>query len=66
MGEQWSTSQEQEDLYRRRLFIRANKGDAKAQKELQEIYGVRLWSAKERSGLVYENPRSKSRPPRAR
>jgi hypothetical protein len=61
MGEQWSISQEEEDLYRRRLFIRANKGDAKAQKELQETYGVRLWSAQERSQLVYENPRFKRR-----
>ena len=61
MREQWSTSQEEEDLYRRRLFTQANKGDAKAQKELQETYGVRLWSAQERSMLVYENPRFKSR-----
>ena len=61
MGEQWSTSQEEEDLYRRRLFTRANKGDVKAQKELHETYGVRLWSAQERSQLVYENPRFKSR-----
>ena len=56
MKEQWSTSQEEEDLYRRRLFAKASKGDAKATKELQETYGVRLWSAQERSNLAYENP----------
>jgi hypothetical protein len=56
MREQWSTSQEEEDLYRRRLFARASKGEVKATKELQETYGVRLWSAQERSQLEYENP----------
>ncbi len=56
MGEQWSTSQEEEDLYRRRLFARASKGDVKATKELHETYGVRLWAAQERSQLEYENP----------
>ena len=66
MREQWSTTQEEEDVYRRRLFIRAKKGDIKAQKELHETYGVRLWSAQERSALVYENPQVKSRARRAR
>ena len=66
MRESWSTSQEEEDVYRRRLFIRANKGDIKAQKELYETYGVRLWSAQERSTLIYENPQVKSRARRAR
>ena len=63
MGEHWSTSQEEEDLNRRRLFARANKGDVKAQQELQATYGVRLWSAQERAKLVYENTKSK---PKAR
>ncbi|MBU6434471.1 MAG: hypothetical protein KGS09_19785 [Nitrospirae bacterium] len=66
MREQWSISQEEEELYRRRLFARANKGDVKAQKELQETYGVRLWSAHERSQLEYENPHFKSKARRAR
>jgi hypothetical protein len=57
MGAQWSLSQEEEDLHRQRLFRKARKGDEKAQAELQEIYGVRLWSEHERAELVYENPR---------
>ena len=66
MGENWSISQEEEDLYRRRLFARANKGDVKAQQELQATYGVRLWSAQERSQLVYENARFKKKAQRGR
>ena len=57
MGAQWSLSQEEEDLHRQRLFRKARKGDEKAQAELQEVYGVRLWSEHERAELVYENPR---------
>lgn len=58
MGAQWSLSQEEEDLHRQRLFRKARKGDEKAQAELQEVYGVRLWSEHERAELVYENPRA--------
>lgn len=61
MGDQWSTTQEEEEIYRRRLFARASKGDVKAKEELSQTYGVRLWSERERSQLVYENPRSKSK-----
>jgi hypothetical protein len=57
MGAQWSLSQEEEDLHRQRLFRKARKGDEKATLELQEVYGVRLWSEQERAELVYENPR---------
>ncbi len=57
MPAQWSLSQEEEDLHRQLLFRKARKGDEKANLELQEIYGVRLWSEKERAALVYENPR---------
>lgn len=59
MGEQWSISQEEEEMYRRRLFARANKGDAKAKEELQRTYGVRLWTERERSQLEYDNPKYK-------
>jgi len=52
-------SQEEEDLNRRQLFRKARKGDAKAQKELEATYGVRLWSEQERAKLVYENQTSK-------
>jgi hypothetical protein len=57
MGEKWSLSQEEEDLHRQGLFRKARKGDEKAKQELQEVYGVRLWSEEERAKLVYENPK---------
>ena len=57
MGAQWSLSQEEEDLHRQSLFRKARKGDEKAEQELQELYGVRLWSEQERAELVYDNPR---------
>lgn len=55
MGAQW-LSQEEEDLHRQELFRKARKGDRKATQELQEVYGVRLWSEKERAKLVYDTP----------
>ncbi|MGB4067610.1 MAG: hypothetical protein WBK08_06215 [Nitrospira sp.] len=61
MAAQWSLSQEEEDLHRQRLFQKARKGDAKAKLELQEVYGVRLWSEHERATLVYENPQATKR-----
>lgn len=57
MGEKWSLSQEEEDLHRRTLFRKARKGDEKAKQELQDVYGVRLWSEQERAGLVYDTPK---------
>lgn len=57
MGAQWSLSQEEEDLHRQSLFRKARKGDEKAKLELQEVYGVRLWSEQERATLTYENPK---------
>lgn len=57
MGDQWSISQEEEDMNRRILFRKARKGDTKAKQELETTYGVRLWSERERAQLVYENPR---------
>ena len=38
-------------------MIVARKGDEKATLELQEVYGVRLWSEKERAALVYDTPK---------
>lgn len=61
MGAQWSLSQEEEDMHRQSLFRKARKGDEKAKLELQEVYGVRLWSEHERVELVYENPRYAAR-----
>jgi len=57
MGEKWSLSQEEEDLHRQGLFRKARMGDKKATQELQDVYGVRIWSEKDRAKLVYDNPR---------
>ena len=57
MGEKWSLTQEEEDQHRQLLFRKARKGDEKAKQELQEVYGVRLWSEKERAQLVYDTPK---------
>lgn len=57
MGAQWSLSQEEEDLHRQLLFRKARKGDEKAKQELQDVYGVRLWSEQERSTLMYDTPK---------
>jgi hypothetical protein len=57
MGEKWSLNKEEEDLLRQSLFRKARKGDEKATQELQEVYGVRLWSEKERATLVYNTPK---------
>ena len=57
MPAQWSLSQEEEDLHRQLLFRKARKGDEKAKQELQDVYGVRLWSEQERSTLIYDTPK---------
>ena len=57
MAQRWSLSQEEEDLHRQGLFRKARNGDEKATLELQEVYGVRLWSEKERAKLVYDTPK---------
>jgi hypothetical protein len=61
MGAPWSLSQEEEDMHRQSLFRKARKGDEKAKQELQEVYGVRLWSEQERAELIYDNPRHAAR-----
>lgn len=55
MGEQWSTTQEDEVIYRRTLFAAASKGDMKAKTKLQQNYAVKIWSEGERERLVYLN-----------
>ena len=57
MSERFSLSQEEEAVLRQTLFRKAKKGDEKAKQELQKIYGVRLWSEKERAKLVYDTPK---------
>lgn len=61
MGEKWSMNQEEEDLHRQNLFRKARKGDEKATQELRDVYGVRLWSEKERAKLLYDNPKRSKR-----
>jgi hypothetical protein len=56
MSEKFSLSQEEEAQFRQNLLGKARKGDEKAKQELQRIYGVRLWSEKERGKLVYDTP----------
>jgi hypothetical protein len=51
-------SHEEEAQFRQSLLEKASKGDEKAQQELQETYGVRLWSEQERAKLLYENPKA--------
>lgn len=62
--EKWSVSQEEEENYRRSLFKRAKKGEAKAKEELWATYGVRLYTEGEKAGLVYEAPPPAARPRR--
>ncbi|UVT17624.1 MAG: hypothetical protein H8K04_08870 [Nitrospira sp.] len=57
MAHPWSGNQEEEEEHRQGLFRKARKGDKNAKLELQEDYGARLWSEKERAKLVYDNPK---------
>lgn len=62
-------SKEEEDLRREELFREARKVDEQAKQELLKVYGVRLWSEKERAKLVYDTPKrgnKKSAKPRTR
>lgn len=61
MSERFSLSQEEEALHRQELLRKARKGDEKAKKELQDVYGVRLWSEKERAKLVYTIPEPRAK-----
>lgn len=50
-GKQWGTTQEKEDEHRRKLLSEARKGDLKAQEELMQKYGMRVYSDRERSKM---------------
>ena len=54
LHEQWQTHDEEVE-HRRLLLARATKGDTKAQEDLLQTYGVRIYSKQEKSRLVYEN-----------
>lgn len=57
MALHWPLGGEEEALHRQSLFRKARKGNKKAKKELQEVYGVRLFSEQERAKLIVNNPR---------
>lgn len=57
MALHWPLGGEEEALHRQNLFRKARKGDRKAKKELQEVYGVRLFSEQERAKVIVNNPR---------
>ena len=55
---------EAEDEYRRKLLVRARKGDSKAQAELMEKFGMRVYSDTERSNMpTYYDSGKKGSPP---
>lgn len=61
---QWRLGNGDVDEYRRTLLIRARKGDAKAETELMEKYGMRVYSSTERSKMpVYYDSGKKGSPP---
>ena len=62
MGEKWSSlNQEEEAKYRQTLLRKARKGDEKAKEELLRLYGVRVWSEKERAKLIYDISQPKAK-----
>ena len=62
MALHWPLGGEEEALHRQGLFRKARKGDEKARKELQEVYGVRLFSERERATLAYDISRPAAKP----
>ena len=61
MALHWPLGGEEEALVRGSLFRKARKSDKKAKRELQDTYGVRLFSEQERATLVYSTPQRKAR-----
>jgi len=63
-GKQWGPSREEEDEYRRKLLLRARKGDQEAQHELMKKYGMRVYSDTERSKMpTYYDSGKRGSPP---
>jgi hypothetical protein len=61
---QWGLQNEEEEEYRRKLLLRARKGDLKAQAELMEKFGMRVYSDTERSKMPsYYDSGKKGSPP---
>ena len=64
MRKQWGLQNEEEEEYRRKLLLRARKGDLKAQAELMEKFGMRVYSDTERSHMpTYYDSGKKGSPP---
>lgn len=64
MRKQWGLQNEEEEEYRRKLLLRARKGDVKAQAELMEKFGMRVYSDTERSKMPsYYDSGKKGSPP---
>jgi hypothetical protein len=60
----WGPSREEEDEYRRKLLLRARKGDVEAEHELMTKYGMRVYSDTERSKMpTYYDSGKKGSPP---
>ena len=64
MGKEWGLRSEKEDEYRRKLLLRARKGDENSQAELMEKYGMRVYSDIERAKMptYYDSGRRGSAP----
>ena len=63
-GKAWGPSREEEDEYRRKLLLRARKGDLEAEHELMKKYGMRVYSDTERSEMpTYYDSGKKGSPP---
>ena len=61
---QWGLQNEEEEEYRRKLLLRARKGDSKAQAELMEKFGMRVYSDTERLNMpTYYDSGKKGSPP---
>jgi hypothetical protein len=61
---QWGLQNEEEEEYRRKLLLRAKKGDVKAQAELMEKFAMRVYSDTERSKMPsYYDSGKKGSPP---
>lgn len=64
VGKAWGLSREENEEYRRKLLLRARKGDLDAQHELMKKYGMRVYSETERSKMptYYDSGRRGSPP----
>ena len=63
-GKVWGPSREEEDEHRRKLLLRARKGDLEAEHELMTKYGMRVYSDTERSKMpTYYDSGKRGSPP---